>query len=176
MTVEKKIGSNVIRLIRADITDTEIESFVHDIMEDAKLGTGYGGAIMARAGSVVQKELDAIGACPKTQAIITSAGKMKSKHIIHVNGPKFHEEDVEGKLKQTVQNALKLAEENNLTQLAFPPIGTGFYQVDLGVCARVLVDTATEHLSGNSGLKEIVLVALDTREYKPFEAKMGQGG
>jgi O-acetyl-ADP-ribose deacetylase len=176
MTLETKIGSSVIRLIRGDITDTDFEAFVHDIMEDAKLGTGYGGAITARAGAIVQKELDAIGACPKGEAIYTSAGKMKTKHIIHVNGPKFHEEDQEGILKNVVLNSLKLAEEKNITQLAFPPIGTGFYQVDLGLCARVLVDTVSEYLSGSTGLKEVVFVALDTREYKPFEAKMGQGG
>ena len=176
MTVEKKIGSGAIRLLRGDITDMEVESFVYDIMEDAKLGTGYGGAITARGGKAVQDELDAIGSCPKGEAIITSAGRMKVKHIIHVNGPKFHEEDQEGKLISAVTNALKRADENNITQIAFPPIGTGFYQVDLNLCARVLVDTVSEHLKGNTSLKEVLLVALDTREYKPFEAKLGQGG
>ena len=176
MSMEKKVDDHVMRLVRGDITDIDVEAFVFDVMEDAKLGTGYGSAITARAGKAVQDELDAIGSCAKGQAIVTSAGKMKVKHIIHVNGPKFHEEDQEGKLKRAVQNALKLAEENNITQLAFPPIGTGFYQVDLNLCARVLVDTVTEHLSGSSGLKEVLFVALDTREYKPFEARIGQGG
>ncbi len=176
MTVQKKVGGGAIRLVRGDITDIEVEAIVYDIMEDAKLGTGYGGAIMARGGKVVQDELDAIGSCPKGEAIITSAGKMKSKHIIHVNGPKFHEEDQEGKLKRAVENALKRAAEKGISQLAFPPIGTGFYQVDLGLCSRVLVDTVSAHFNGNTSLKEVVFVALDTREYKPFEAKIGQGG
>ena len=175
MTVEKKIGNSVIRLIKDDITDNDIEAFVYDIMEDAKLGTGYGSAIMARGGKKVQDELDAIGSCPKGEAIITSAGKMKNKHIIYVNGPKFHEDGQEAILQRAVRNALKVAEENNITQLSFPPIGTGFYQVDLNLCARVLVDTVAEHLKGSTGLKEVVFVALDTREYKPFEAKLGQG-
>lgn len=176
MTVEKKVGNGVVRVVRGDITDMEVESFVYDIMEDAKLGTGYGGAITARAGKSVQDELDAIGRCPKGEAIITKAGKMSVKNIIHVNGPKFHEEDQEGKLKRAIKAALDLAEKNQLKQIALPPIGTGFYQVDLNLCARVTVETVSEHLKNNSGIKEVLLVALDTREFKPFETWLGKGG
>lgn len=176
MTLKKNINGKVIRLIRDDITDIDVEAFVYDTNEDAKLGTGYGSAIQARGGKFVQDELDAIGKCPTGKAIITSAGKMKAKHIIHVNGPKFHEPDQEGKLRAAVSAALKRANENNISQLAFPPIGTGFYQVDLGLCSKVLMDTITNHLEGNTTLKEVLFVALDSREYKPFQTLMGQGG
>ncbi|MCP4601949.1 MAG: hypothetical protein GY847_15780 [Proteobacteria bacterium] len=176
MTVEKKIGNGSIRLVKGDITDMDVEAFVYDIMADAKLGTGYGSAIAARGGKAVQEELDAIGSCPPGTAIITSAGKMKAKHIVYVNGPKFHEDDQEEKLKRSVQSAIKRAEKNNISQLAFPPIGTGFYQVDIGLCTRVMVDTVIQHLKGKPRLKNVVFVAFDTREYKPFQAKIEQGG
>ena len=97
---EKKIGDKVIRLVRGDITNLEVEAFVYDITADAKLGTGYGGAISQRGGPTIQKELSEIGSCPTGEAIVTSAGKMKAKHIIHVNGPKFFEPDTEGKLRR----------------------------------------------------------------------------
>ena len=112
---------------------------------------------------------------PTGEAIITSAGKMKAKHIIHVNGPKFHEPGTEEILKRTTLAAVQLAKEKGITQLAFPPIGTGMYQVPLDLCARVLVDTVEEQLQGNSSLKEVLFVGLDTRELKPFEAKIGGG-
>ena len=85
--VERKVGDKVIRLVRGDITDTEVEAFVFDITDDAKLGSGYGGAIAQRGGPAIQKELDALGKCPKGAALVTSAGDMKATHIIHVNGP-----------------------------------------------------------------------------------------
>jgi O-acetyl-ADP-ribose deacetylase (regulator of RNase III) len=176
MAVEKKIGNGVVKVMKGDITDMGLEAFVYDIMEDAKLGTGYGTAIMARAGKKVQDELDAIGSCPKGEAIVTSAGRMESKHIIHVNGPKFHEPDVEGKLVSAVRSALERAEEAGVKQLAFPPIGTGFYQVDLGLCSRVMVETVAEHLEGQTGLLEVVFVGLDTREYEPLKKMVEQGG
>ena len=176
MAVEKKVGDGVIRVVRGDITDMEIEAIVYDITEDAKLGTGYGGAITARGGPSVQQELDEIGACPKGEAIVTAAGEMKCRSIIHVNGPKFHEPDQEGKLTSAVKSALALAEENKLSQIAFSPIGTGFYQVDLNMCARVMVDTVADYLKGGAGIDEVIFVAFDTRELKPFEARLGQGG
>jgi len=172
---EKKIGDKVIRLVRGDITNLEVEAFVYDITVDAKLGTGYGGAISQRGGPTIQKELSEIGSCPTGEAIVTSAGTMKAKHIIHVNGPKFFEPDTEGKLRRTTQAALQRAEEKGIRQLAFPPVGTGLYQVPLDLCARVMVDTVEEHLKRGGGLKEVLFVALDTREFKPLQTKI-QGG
>lgn len=72
--------------------------------------------------------------------------------------------------------ALQRAEEKGIRQLAFPPVGTGLYQVPLDLCARVMVDTVEEYLKrGGGGLKEVLFVALDTREFKPLQAKI-QGG
>ena len=173
--VEKKVGDKLIRLIVDDITDMDVEAFVFDITSDAKLGPGFGGAIAQRGGPSVQKELDAIGNVPTGEATTTSAGNLKAKHIIHVNGPKFHEPDTEGKLRRATQAALKQAEEKGVGSLAFPPVGTGLYQVPLDLCARVMVDTVEAHLKGDTGLKEVLFVALDTREFTPFQSKL-EGG
>ncbi len=173
--MEKKVKESVIRLVEGDITDMEVDAFVFDITSDVKLGSGYGGAIAVRGGKSIQEELDAIGSCPKGEAIITEAGNMKAGHIIHVNGPKFYEPDTEEKLQKATLAALRLAEEKKFTVLAFPPVGTGLYQVPLDLCARVMVDTVAKHLDNGSCLKEVFFVALDTRELKPFEAKIGGG-
>ena len=101
-------------LVEGDITDMEIEAFVYDITADAKLSSGYGGAIAVRGGKTIQEELDSIGGCPTGEAIITSAGNLKAKHIIHVNGPKFHEPGTEEKLRRATSAALRLAEEKGM--------------------------------------------------------------
>jgi O-acetyl-ADP-ribose deacetylase len=173
--VEKKIGDKLIRLIVDDITDIEIEAFIFDITSDAKLGSGYGGAIAQRGGLEIQQELDAIGSVPTGEAVTTSAGNLKAEYIIHLNGPKFHEPDTEGKLRRATQAALKQAEEKGVSKLAFPPVGTGLYQVPLDLCANVMVDTVEEHLQGDTGLEEVLFVALDTREFTPLQSKL-EGG
>ena len=168
---ERKVGERLIRLVEGDITDMELEAFVFDIEQDCKLGSGYGTAIANRAGKVVQDQLDEIGNCPTGTAVITEAGKMKAKHIIYANGPKYHEPDTEGKLRNATLASLKLADEKGIKQLAFPPMGTGMYQVPLDLCATVMLGTVEEYLKGDTNLEEVVFVALDTREHKPFEAK-----
>ena len=172
---EKKIGDKAIRLVLGDITGLDVEAFVYDITTDAKLGSGYGSAIALRGGLSIQKQLDTIGRALTTEAVVTVAGGLKAKHIIHVNGPKFHEPDTEGKLRQSVLSVLAKAEEIGVKRLAFPPIGTGLYQVPLDLCARVLLETVEAHLRGTSCLEEVLFVALDTREYKPFQAQI-EGG
>jgi O-acetyl-ADP-ribose deacetylase (regulator of RNase III) len=174
MTIQKKVGNGVLRLMIGDLTDLKVEAYVYDIMEDVKLGTGTGGALSARGGKAIQDELNAIGGCPKGEAIVTTAGKTNAEKIIHVNGPKFLEANQEDILRRSIKNALKRCDENGIKQVAFPPVGTGFYQVDLNLCARVMTDAITAHLSGNnSSLSEVLIVALDPREYDPFKAQIG---
>jgi O-acetyl-ADP-ribose deacetylase (regulator of RNase III) len=172
---EKQIGNKVLRLVRGDITDMEVEAFVFDITEDVKLGSGFGGAIQQRGGIVIQKELDKIGSCPTGEAVVTEAGILKADWIIHANGPKFREEDEEGKLRKTVQSALARAEEKGVKRLAFSPMGTGLYQVPLDLCTRVMVETISQHLANGSTLDEVLIVAPDNREFNPFKTKIEEG-
>jgi O-acetyl-ADP-ribose deacetylase (regulator of RNase III) len=173
--VERKVGERVIRLVGCDITDMEVDAFVYDLTADCKLSSGYGGAIAARGGKAVQDQLNAIGTLPTGEAVVTTGGNMKARFIIHVNGPKFQEPDTRGKLTKAVESALRRADEKGLAKVAFPPIGTGLYQVPLDLCASVLLDTVERHLKGPTSLEEVLFVAVDSREYKPLAAVL-EGG
>ena len=173
--VERKIGDKVIKVVRDDITDMEVEAFVYDLTSNCKLDSGYGGAIAVRGGKTIQEELDKIGELPTCQAVMTAAGNMKAKHIIHTNGPKFLESDTEGKLSRATEAALQVANKNGLKQVALPPIGSGLYQVPLDVCVRVMVDAVRKHLKGDTSVNEVLLVGLDSREYDPW-TKALKGG
>jgi O-acetyl-ADP-ribose deacetylase (regulator of RNase III) len=174
-TVERRIGDKVVRIVRDDITDMEVDAFVFDITEDVKLGSGHGSAIQQRGGVKIQEALDEIGRCPVGEAVITTGGLLKAKHIIHANGPKFCEEDEEGKLRRATKAALALADENGLATVAFPPMGTGLYQVPVDLCARVMVETVTAHLANSNGVREVLFVIPDSRERGAFEAKLKEG-
>jgi O-acetyl-ADP-ribose deacetylase (regulator of RNase III) len=173
--VERRIGERVLRLIRGDLTALDIEAFVFDIDSDMKLGAGFGSAIQRRGGIVIQKELEQIGSCPTGEAVVTQAGILKADYIIHVNGPKFREDDEEEKLRSATESALRRADEKGIKRLAFPPIGTGLYQVPMDLCVRVMVDTVAEHLQNNTTLEEVLFVTMDQREYDPFKDRIEQG-
>lgn len=172
MSMSKKINQCTIRLIKGDITDMEVEAFVYYARQDLKLGAGYGNAIAVRGGPTIQKELDEIGGAEVGEAVITSAGKMKAQHIIHAVGPKFQEPDTNAKLRKTVLSVLKRTEEKGIKQIAFPPMGAGFYGIPLPLCAEIMVDTIKDYLKNNTSLNEVIICALDTREYDPFQAKL----
>ena len=59
--------------------------------------------------------------------------------------------------------------------MAFPPIGTGLYQVPMDLCADVMVDTITAHLANGSGVEDVLIVVQDPREIGPFSTKIGEG-
>lgn len=173
--VSRSNGNATVRLVRGDITELEVDAFVFDITADAKLGSGFGGAIQQRGGVAIQKELDAIGAVPTGEAVVTQAGLLKADWIIHTNGPKFREPDEEGKLRRALEAVLAQAEDKGVRKLAIPPIGTGLYQVPLDLCARVTLETVDRHLQNGSRLEEVLLVAPDPREYEPFRAAIEKG-
>jgi O-acetyl-ADP-ribose deacetylase (regulator of RNase III) len=84
-------------------------------------------------------------------------------------GPRFQEENLEEKLKATILNTLKKAEEYKLQRIVFPAMGTGFYGVPLDACARMSLEIVREFLPKAASLKEVVFCLRDSREHKPFQ-------
>ena len=101
---------------------------------------------------------------------------MKAKYIIHAVGPRFQEEDTEGKLRATMLNALKRAEEKQIKHVAFPPMGTGFYGVPLDLCAKVTLGAVKKYLENSTSVEEVIFCLMDAREYKPFQEALKEIG
>jgi O-acetyl-ADP-ribose deacetylase (regulator of RNase III) len=173
MSDEKKINQSTIRLIKGDITDIEVEAFVFYARPDLKLGAGFGNAISVRGGPSIQKALDDMAnPVDVGEAVVTDGGKLKAKYIIHAVGPAFQEQNTEEKLRTTVTNSLKKAEEKGIGQVAFPLMGAGFYGVPMDTSARVTLATIKDYLTGDTQLREVLVVALDNREFRPFRTQL----
>ncbi|MBI4669187.1 MAG: macro domain-containing protein [Elusimicrobia bacterium] len=166
---EKRIKNTMVRLVKGDVTAREVDAFVFYARPDLQLGSGHGTAIAVRGGAAVKKELDKIGGAKTGQAVVTGAGQMKAKYIIHAVGPRFQEPDQEQKLRQTMRSCLRQAEETNIAKLAFPAMGSGFYGVALPLCVKVMLEEIKKHLEGATGLEEVEIVVGDSRETAPFE-------
>jgi O-acetyl-ADP-ribose deacetylase (regulator of RNase III) len=176
MPVAEKQGTRmnqcVVRLIRADITDLEVDAFVFYAQPDLALGSGFGGAIAMRGGPSVQKELDELGPIEVGEAVVSGAGKMKAEYIVHAVGPRFQEQDTEAKLRGAVIAALRRAEETGIKTIAFPAMGAGYHGVPPAVSARVMMESFREHLAGDSGLVEVTICVFDTPQYDSFQAAL----
>jgi O-acetyl-ADP-ribose deacetylase (regulator of RNase III) len=172
MTDEIVIKEATVSLLKADITDLKVDSFVFYAREDLKLGSGYGTAIAVRGGKTIQEELDQLSPVKTTDAVISTAGELKADYIIHAVGPKFQEENTEDKLAKTIVNVLRLADEKGIREIAFPSMGTGFYGIPLTVSAEVTLETIKNYLANGSGVKRVVISLLDTREFEPYHKKL----
>jgi len=172
MSDEIKINNRTLRLIKGDITDLKIESFVYYARNDLTLGSGYGNAISMRGGPSIQNELNELGPIETTKAIVSSASGMKASHIIHAVGPKFQEEGLVMKLRETIRNVLKLADEKGFRQIAFPAMGAGFYGVPLKQSADITLRTINEYLSGETKIQDVLICLLDSREYSPYQKEL----
>lgn len=170
-----KINDAVIQLLREDITELDVGAFVFYAQPDLNLGSGFGGAIGMRGGASIQKELNEIadgGPVATGEVVVTEAGKLTADFILHAVGPRFREDDLEGKLLTTMNNTLRLADEKGIDSVAYPGMGVGFYGIPAPVSARVMLDALKEYLSGETGIKKVAICVLDTPQFKAFESAM----
>ena len=167
-----QINQSVVRLIKGDITALEVDAFVFYAQPDLALGSGFGTAISVRGGPTIQKELEELGPVATGEAVVSEAGKLEAKYIIHAVGPRFQEEDTESKLRTTVLNSLKRAEEKGVQRIALPAMGAGYYGIPPDLCARVMLEVIKRHLEGETGIKEVVICVLDTRQHESFQARL----
>jgi O-acetyl-ADP-ribose deacetylase (regulator of RNase III) len=168
MSDECKVKQGTIRLEMGDITELPVEGIVYYARPDLVLGSGFGGVISAKGGPRIQEELKKAGKANVTEVVLTSGGDLKAKYILHAVGPRFQEEELEEKLRRTMDNVLRKAEESGIQSLAFPAMGAGFYGVPLEVCARETLEAAKKHLEALPGRREVVFCLRDSYEYKKF--------
>lgn len=91
--------------------------------------------------------------------MITGAGKLKAKYVIHAVGPRMGEGDEERKLRDAVINSLKLADQHNLKSIAMPAISTGAFGYPVEKAAPIIIKSVINNLiRENSSLERVLLV------------------
>ena len=161
-----KINNTEIKIKRDDLTNMEVDAFVFYAKSDLSLGSGYGNAISTRGGPSIKAELEKLGSVKQTESIVSKAGNLNAKYIVHAVGPAFQEEDLVPKLKATISNALLEASKYEINTLAFPLMGIGFYGVPVDVSVKTMYDCVKEYATKNGKIKEIIFCANDNRELK----------
>ncbi len=170
--VVSKLHGKLIRLEKGDLTALPVDALVFYAREDLELGTGFGTAIQARGGAAIKEQLSKIGRIGMGEAVMTTAGSMQARNIVHACGPKFQEPDREPKLRKTMRAALDAAASAGLASIAFPPMGAGFYGVPLDLCTRVMLEEISRFLAKASSVSEVIICALDMREFRAFQPRL----
>ncbi len=170
--MEVAIGHSTIRLVQGDITELAVDAIVNAANTQLILGGGVAGAIRHKGGPSIQAECDKIGGTFVGGAVITGAGHLKARYVIHAAGPRMGEGNEDEKLRQATLNALKLADNHDLRRIAFPAISTGIFGFPLPRCARIMLHDTREYLLGPTGLQQVIFCLYDGPSFTAFTKQL----
>ena len=162
---------NKIEVIKGDITRVEVDCIVNAANESLLGGGGVDGAIHSAGGTTILVECRKIvakqGGCKVGEAVITTAGKLPAKYVIHTVGVVWYDgRDSEQELLANCYiNSLKLAVENNCRSIAFPHISTGIYSFPKKEAAKVAVKAISDFLKETDKIDKVILVCFDEDNY-----------
>ena len=156
-------------IMQGDITDIEVDAIVNAANTRLLLGSGVAGAIRRKGGDSIQNECDKIGSIPLGEAVVTGAGKLKAKFVIHAAGMHLGGGVSEEPLREATKNSLLRADEKGVKTVALPAIGTGVGGFPLNRCAQVMIDIVVEYLENEkTGIEKVYFVLFDMETYKVF--------
>ena len=160
------IGKTTLGLVVGDIADQNTDAVVTAAHWRLNKGTGTDGTIHSKGGPKIYEECRRIGGCPIGDAVITTGGDLKARHVIHAVGPVWRGGD-EGEpqlLASAYLRSLQVAVGHRLHSISFPSISTGAFAYPMRLAAPIALETIIKFLSNEQhGLSEVRLV-LYTRE------------
>ena len=175
-----QIGKAMVHLVRGDITEMETDAIVNAANSSLMGGGGVDGAIHCKGGPKILEECKKIRTTdwpeglPTGKAVITSAGNLKAKYVIHTVGPFWQGGDCGEPelLRQAYQNSLRIAVSNGLKSVAFPSISTGAYGYPIGEASRIALETVKDFLEKEDKLSEVIFVLFSEYDLKVYADAM----
>ncbi len=168
---ERLIMETRLEVFLGDITTLAVDAIVNAANSSLLGGGGVDGAIHRAGGPAILAECRVIrdrqGGCPTGQAVITTAGNLPARHVIHTVGPVWNtgspaEEDL---LADAYRNSLELAAAHDVKTLAFPNISTGVYRFPKHRAAEIATKTVRTFLADSSLPERVVFVCFDQENY-----------
>ena len=172
------IPKDKIELIQGNITKITVDAIVNAANSSLMGGGGVDGAIHRAGGLAILEDCRKIvarqGNCKTGQAVITTAGNLPAKFVIHTVGPVYNNRKQNGaeKLADCYKNSLRLAVENNCKTIAFPNISTGVYRFPKAEAAEIALHTVAEFLSQNDTIEKVIFVCFDEENLGLYRDKL----
>ncbi|HVR72670.1 MAG TPA: O-acetyl-ADP-ribose deacetylase [Vicinamibacteria bacterium] len=162
-------------MVEGDLTRQEVDGIVNAANSGLMGGGGVDGAIHRAGGAAILAECRRIvarqGPLPPGQAVITTAGRLPTRHVIHTVGPRWsggNGGEAET-LARCYRSSLRVAREHGLRSVAFPSISTGAYGYPVAEAARVALRAVKDDLEAGSGLDLVrwcLFSEVDLRAYE----------
>ncbi|WP_373350704.1 O-acetyl-ADP-ribose deacetylase [Acinetobacter bereziniae] len=170
----------IIRLVQGDITLQKVDAIVNAANTSLLGGGGVDGAIHRKGGDAILTDCQKIrakqGGCAVGEAVITTAGQLPSRFVIHTVGPTW-QDGQQGEallLESAYTNSLKLAEQQQLNTLALPNISTGIYRFPKNDAASIAIKATTDFLEQTAHLQEVNFVCFDLENFKIYRQLLAE--
>ena len=165
-------NNKIIRLIKGDITDQNVDVVVNPANSYLQHGGGVAGAIVRKGGKIIQTESNKIGFVPVGSSVITTSGQLPCQAIIHTVGPKMGEGNEDFKLSKSIHSSLSLASDHNYKSISIPAISSGIFGFPKDRCANILLDESVKFLQNNkTPLETIEFCIIDDETVFHFKNK-----
>jgi O-acetyl-ADP-ribose deacetylase len=164
--VETKIGKTTLRLVTGDIAEQDTDAVVTAAHWRLNKGMGTDGTIHTKGGPRIYDECRRIGGCPIGDAVITTGGNLKARHVIHAVGPVWRggDEDEPKLLASAYRRSLQVAVQHGLHSISIPSISTGAFVYPLRLAAPIALKTIIEFLEQEQHNLDEVRMVLYNRE------------
>ncbi len=168
-----------ILLREGDITRVRVDAIVNAANSALAGGGGVDGAIHARGGPHIMRELDGIrariGRCAPGSALATSAGRLPAQFVFHAVGP-IYRGGSSGEAEQLAscyRTCLRMAEERTVRSISFPAISTGAYGYPMHEAAEIAIREVKAHLENPaSTVREVIFVVFSREMFRIYAAKL----
>ena len=167
-----------IEAIRGDITKVAVDAIVNAANSSLLGGGGVDGAIHRAGGPAILEECRKIvaaqGGCRTGEAVITTAGNLPAKFVIHTVGPIWNggSKKEPEKLANCYKNSLELAAANSCRTIAFPNISTGVYRFPKDMAAKIAVKTVADYSMHGSLLHKVFFVCFDQENFELIQSEL----
>lgn len=168
-----------ITVVKADITKQKVDAIVNAANSSLLGGGGVDGAIHRAGGPAILEECMLIrnkqGGCATGEAVLTTAGNLPAKKVIHTVGPVWHggKNNEKEMLANCYLNSLNLAMQHNLKTIAFPNISTGVYGYPKTKAAEVAIESVKMFCEKNQPFfEEIAFVCFDEENYELYKRNL----
>jgi O-acetyl-ADP-ribose deacetylase (regulator of RNase III) len=166
---EWTIQGRKIKLSEGNIALLDVEAVVNAANKNLILGGGVAGAIRHFGGPSIQEECNKIGPIEVGEAVITGAGNLKAKYVIHAVGPIYGEGQEEAKLARATLNSLRIASKKKIKNIAFPAISSGIFGFPIQRCSEIMLQVAMDFLQKNNYPGEILFCLYGQEAFSVFK-------
>ncbi len=171
--VEVPVGKVVLALAVGDLSEFEADALVNAANSALAGGGGVDGALHRRGGPSIMVETEARypGGCPTGSAVLTGAGELKARWVIHAVGPVWRGgwSGEREQLASAYRSALRLAEEAGARTVALPALSAGVYGYPLEEAAEVALSTTRDYLRGKTSIERATFVLFTPATFAVFE-------